>query len=319
MGKLVHGDNLAQKEHQKTKYVDEVSRKYLSEIRSEYNNWHHANVNLTGPVAAVSDNDLEVVTKRTGLFEDYKEFLEQQKYAEKFDSRSNLHSSALEEFIYYLFKDLVAEFGEHALIGKSHTFKDIFFFPTNYREMVKRPYARIEKKDHDFVIGTTVNAVLTSGHAAQGRKDHEQRISMVARLPEDPDQVRVVGSTETHSFDIAAVAIECKTYLDKTMLEGSSRAAEELKMRSPNAIYIVVAEWLKLTEAINLKKYKVDQIYVLRKQKNTDREFRFEEGYLKNPIYEDVVWHLFQTVRNHLVDDWSGGVAHGLERGWLVD
>ncbi|NES71241.1 MAG: Bpu10I family restriction endonuclease, partial [Okeania sp. SIO2D1] len=41
------------------------------------------------------------------------------------------------------------------------------------------------------------------------------------------------------------------------------------------AIYILVAEWLKLTDAVNLRKFKIDQIYVLRKQKNTDREFRF--------------------------------------------
>jgi hypothetical protein len=41
------------------------------------------------------------------------------------------------------------------------------------------------------------------------------------------------------------------------MLEGSSTAAEQLKHRNPNAIYIVVAEWLKLTEQVNLKKFKV--------------------------------------------------------------
>ena len=32
-------------------------------------------------------------------------------------------------------------------------------------------------------------------------------------------------------------------------------------------MYIVVSEWLKLTNAVNLKKFKIDQIYVLRKQK----------------------------------------------------
>ena len=56
-----------------------------------------------------------------------KEFIDQQKYAEKFDSRSNLHSSVLEEFIYYIFRDLVFEFSNSAVLGKAHTFKDIFF------------------------------------------------------------------------------------------------------------------------------------------------------------------------------------------------
>jgi hypothetical protein len=68
---------------------------------------------------------------------------------------------------------------------------------------------------------------------------------------------------------------------------------------------------------VNLSKNKIDQIYVLRKQKNTDREFRYEEGYEKNPIYEDVVLHLFNTVRSFLVEPWEGGIAHGLGRGFL--
>ena len=123
---------------------------------------------------------------------------------------------------------------------------------------------------------------------------------------------------EIHQFQIPAVAIECKTYLDKTMLEGSSTAAEQLKTRNPNAIYLVVSEWLKLTGNVNLRKFKVDQIYVLRKQKNTDREFRYLPDYQKNPIHVDVVEHLFNAVRTHLISDWEGGVAHGLEKGFLL-
>jgi hypothetical protein len=102
------------------------------------------------------------------------------------------------------------------------------------------------------------------------------------------------------------------------MLEGSSTAAEQLKFRNPNALYLVVSEWLKLTGNVNLRKFKVDQIYVLRKQKNTDREFRFLPDYEKNPVYLDVVEHLFNTVRAHLTSSWEGGVSYGLQRGYLL-
>ena len=102
------------------------------------------------------------------------------------------------------------------------------------------------------------------------------------------------------------------------MLEGASTAAEQLKSRNPNAIYYVVAERLKLTEAVNLKKYKVDQIYVLRKQKNTDREYRYLDGYVSNPIYSDVVWHLFSSIREYLAIDWHGRIADGIDRGYLI-
>lgn len=288
---FVHGNNLARKEADTKKYNDEESQQFLAEIRVKYDEWHQNNVDLEGPHKEPSQGDKEIVEKRVRLFSEYKDYVDQRQYAEKFDSRSNLHSSVLEEFIYYLFRDLLEDFDGEPLVGKSHAFKDMFFFPTSYQEMLQAPSARIEIKDHDFIIGTKVNT-----------------------------KMQTAGSDTIQDVDleIPAVAIECKTYLDKTMLEGSSTAAEQLKHKSPNAVYIVVMEWLKLTSRINLKKYKVDQIYVFRKQKNTDREFRYEDGYEKKPIDLEVVWHLYEFVRGHLTGGWGGGVDEGLERGWLL-
>lgn len=221
--------------------------------------------------------------------------------------------------MYYLFKDLVNDFGKHALIGKSHTFKDIFFVPPSYSEMLKRPYGRIERKDHDFVIGATIEASLEASTPPEQDPNPGELQVVIKEEPESYAEVTVSGNTETHIFDIPAVAVECKTYLDKTMLEGSSRAAEDLKARNPNSLYIVIMEWIKLTSDVNLRKYKVDQIYVLRQQKNTDREFRYAESYIKNPINPEVVWHLFTIVRRHLTADWTSGIEGGIQRGWLID
>jgi len=288
---FVHGNNISQKENHRTKYRDEASRRYLAEIRARYEQWKSANEEIIGPTAENTDNDSMLIIERVRLLNEYKDFLDRQHYAEKFDSRSNLHSSVLEEFMYYLFKDLVREISPNALIGKSHSFKDVFFRPTSYREMVNKPHALIEKKDHDFAIGASIET------------DMKCKGSQII---------------EKHNWDIPAVAIECKTYLDKTMLQDISTAAEQLKYKNPNAMYIAVAEWLKLTDSVNLRKYKIDQIYVLRKQKNTDREFRYLEGYQKNPIYPDVVEHLFCNVRDFLTSDWEGGISEGLNRGFLI-
>ncbi|MGB0561787.1 MAG: Bpu10I family restriction endonuclease [Spirulinaceae cyanobacterium] len=288
---FVHGNNLAQKENHRTKYTDSESKRYLGEIREKYQQWKLANEELQGPIKDGLENDKSIIDQRVVLLNEYKDFLDQQHYAEKFDSRSNLHSTVLEEFMYYLFKDLVNSIATSALIGKSKSFKDIFFRAPSYEQMIKRPHALIETKDHDFAIGARVSASIQ----CEGSPDEEH-----------------------HEWDIPAVAIECKTYLDKTMLQDVSTAAEQLKQKNPNAIYIVVAEWLKLTEAVNLRKYKIDQIYVLRKQKNTDREFRYEDEYIKNPIYSDVIWHFFRTVRESLTKDWESGIAHGLEKGYLL-
>lgn len=287
----VHGDNLKQKELHKTKYIDVESRQFLQDIRIQYDKWKRINEKLKGPLTQPNNHDSKIIKTRVKLLNIYKDFLDQQKYAEKFDSRSNLHSSVLEEFIFYLFKYLVYDISQSALLGKANTFKDIFFRPNSYQDMVIQPNVRLETKDHDFVIGVNIKA-----------------------------DFNCIGNEniETYHFQIPAVVIECKTYLDKTMLEGASNAAEQLKLRNPNAIYIIVAEWLKLTNAINLQKFKVDQIYVLRKQKNTDREFRYLENYVKNKIYDDVIIHLFETVRKHLTSDWEKGLEEGLDRGYLI-
>lgn len=199
----------------------------------------------------------------------------------------------MEEFIFYLFRDLVEAISKDALIGKSHSFKDLFFRPASFNEMVLSAKPFVEKKDHDFAIGAKLNVTM-----------------QVEGQP--------VESAIKDQWHLPAVAIECKTYLDKTMLQDVSTAAEQLQYKNPNAMYIVVAEWLKLTESVNLKKYKIDQIYILRKQKNTDREFRYNDGYVKNPVYEDVVLDLFLRVRDHLTADWSGSIADGLSRGILI-
>lgn len=288
---FVHGQNIKQKMNAHRKYSDADSKAYLAEISARYEAWKKANEELKGPFKIETDEDSKILSERVKIFTDYKDFIDQQHYAEKFDSRSNLHSSVLEEFIYYLFRDLLLDFEGVPLVGKSHAFKDMFFAPKSFQEMVHQPSLRIEKKDHDFVIGISINAKF---------------------------QCHGSDNIEESEFEIPAVAIECKTYLDKTMLEASSTAAEQLKYKNPNSKYIVVMEWLKLSDSVNLQKYKVDQLYVFRKQKNTDREFRYDKGYDKKAIDPEVVAHLFKMVREHLTADWGGDVSEGLERGWLI-
>ena len=286
----VHGNNLTRKEKN---HGDPTTKTYLKEIRVKYDIWKEENEGLKGPFKDSSEEDEEIIKKRVLFLSKYKDFIDQKKYAEhkKFDARSNLHSSVIEEFMYYLFRDLVTCFSDSALIGKSHTFKDIFFLAENYEKLVSRPNAKIETKDHDFAIGTKIETKMNTAGSEVVQKE---------------------------TFQVPAVAIECKTYLDKTMLEGASTAAEQLKIRNPNAVYLVVAEWLKLTEKVNLYKFKVDQIYVLRKQKNTDRKFRLQEGYVKKTICSDVVKCLYNLVRSHLTTDWEADIQSRLERGYLI-
>ena len=169
-----------------------------------------------------SAEDETILATRVGLLNDYKDFLDQQHYAETFDSRSNLHSSVLEEFMYYLFVISSVSFRPTPLLV-SRIRSKIFFPASSFIALIQRPHAAIERKDHDFAIGIRVATKMQSAGS---------------------------GIVEDHEWDIPAVAIECKTYLDKTMLQDASTAADQLKHKNPNAMYIVVAEWLKLTDAV---------------------------------------------------------------------
>jgi hypothetical protein len=65
---LIHGSNLSGKESHKTKYRDEISIQYLTEIRTEYNKWHAANMALVGPHAALSYDDKQIITRNLQKF-----------------------------------------------------------------------------------------------------------------------------------------------------------------------------------------------------------------------------------------------------------
>ena len=92
---------------------------------------------------------------------------------------------------------------------------------------------------------------------------------------------------------------------------------QEALTRTEKGAHCTITSTMR-SEAVNLKNCKIDQIYILRKQKNTDREDRFVDGYVANPVYEDVVWHLFSMVRDYLAADWGGKIADGLQRGYLI-
>jgi hypothetical protein len=71
---FVHGNNLEQKETNKTKYNDVDARRYLTEIRVHYNQWKASNEQLIGPVAEPSALDLTILTERVRLLNEYKDF-----------------------------------------------------------------------------------------------------------------------------------------------------------------------------------------------------------------------------------------------------
>ena len=102
----VHGDNLRQKETSDVKYADAEARKFLTEIRKEYDRWQAANEALKGPTKTPAPGDAEIIAQRTKLFTAYKDFIDQQRYAEKFDSRSNQKNPICDDVVAHLFNNV---------------------------------------------------------------------------------------------------------------------------------------------------------------------------------------------------------------------
>ncbi|CAC5340297.1 Restriction endonuclease, type II, Bpu10I (fragment) [Planktothrix rubescens CCAP 1459/22] len=68
--------------------------------------------------------------------------------------------------------------------------------------MLKRPYARIEKKDHDFVIGATIHASFEAATPPEQDETPGELLTIVQEEPESYSEVTVTGNVETHLFDI---------------------------------------------------------------------------------------------------------------------
>lgn len=89
---------------------------------------------------------------------------------------------------------------------------------------------------------------------------------------------------------IPIIAIECKTYLDKTMFSESQFTAQKLKQGSPNVRVYVLSEENQVDpkEIPSKGQTPVDQIYIIR-----------EEG--RGKIDADAVYEFFTEVRDNII------------------
>lgn len=259
----VHGVNLFNKARGEG-ISREVQRILEEEIIPRYLDWHNQNSGQISP------------KERVRLVNDYKDFLAQENYRQTFSPQSKLHSTVVEEFLFYLFRDLPRLAGLSLQIGCGiRAYSNLYFSPPDIREFSRAPHTRINEKDQDFAIYRPV---------------------------------RIVVENEELTINVPVVSVECKTYLDKTMLEGSVATAEKIKFGNPYCLFLVVTETYDVSTTVDPKYSRIDQIFVLRKG------FRKE---MVNPIQEDVVVSLFRCVEGHFEKEWSA-VAAKITRNGVV-
>ncbi len=238
--------------------LSEEQKKWLVCIAENYIEWKKENEEL-------KEYDDDTITKRVEYLNEYKKIIKNA----PFSAQSKFQSTVLEEFMYYLFRDYVEEKNKNSknklVLGGIRAYTNLYFSPKNLDDFLKKPNMRINEKDQDFAIY---------------RKIH------------------LSADTENRDINVPVVAIECKTYIDKTMLEGAIATAEKIKNGNPHCLFSVVSEWYEVDTNVDPAYSRIDQIYILRKER------RRKHGE-SNPISADVVIKLFKDVKEHLNRDWS--------------
>ena len=199
-----------------------------------------------------------------------------------FDGLNNAGQKALgytimEEFFYLLFNKLMQIHGiceSNLFVGKGNSYVSLSFTPGSFAEIFSRPGAYIHTKDQDFMLGASVKVTVEAG-----------------------------TKKETEETVIPVIAIECKTYLERNMLDSCAATARRLKNAMPYCVYIVAAEYMKM-EGAAPELTDIDEVYIMCRRKNSDREARKRSGLPPYDIDANLVTDLFERVVRHLKAIW---------------
>ena len=218
-----------------------------------------------------SKREEEVISEKAALLNAYYSDFDSGEFGTVFTSQSKLRSTILEEFLCILFEDLIDDIkknleknSENLKAGGIKAYSNLYFSSENLKEFVNLPKIGINQKDQDYAIYRPLTLIVNSEFQKE--------------------------------INLPIVSIEAKTYIDKTMLEGSIATAEKIKSGNPYAKFFMVTETYEVDQSVDPAYSRIDQIYVLRKSDTRGS---------KNPIDTDVVHSLYCEVKNHLNRDWG--------------
>lgn len=260
---LTHASNLLTKWEERTKKLSEKQVDALNDIITNYYSFLKINLETIG-------YSKTVIEKRVQLLNDYYNFLNTNNYDNVFTSQGKLRPTILEEFMYLLFKDYVKSLKQRYHdstdvldSGNAKSYTNMYFTSSSIEHFIESPNVEINVKDQDFAIYR--NTTLSINNKKKNIK-------------------------------IPVIAVECKTYIDRTMLEGIIATAEKIKTGNPYTLFIVVSENYDVDLSVDPAYSRIDQIYVLRKCKR-------KEDWAN--ISSKVVLRMFKEVTKHIERPWS--------------
>lgn len=269
----VHASNIKAK--QRKTNLSSIQKTALEKIEPEY-------VAYINAISTIQSYERNAIARRVELLNGYYDFIRNNGLDNVFTSQSKFRSTILEEFLVILFdgllqqvRDRIEDRDQVLQCGNSKSYTNMYFYAQNVKEFISAPKIGVNMKDQDFAIYRELSLQIN---------DVEQKVV----LP--------------------VVAIEAKTYLDKTMLEGSIATAEKIKTGNPYSKFFIVTETYEVDLKVDPAYSRIDQIYVLRKS-NTRSVF--------SPIDVDVVKKLVDDVSTHLNREWSN-IEHKLTNEGVI-
>lgn len=201
-----------------------------------------------------------------------------------FENRNNsgqegFRSTILEEFFCHLFKNLVDKaLDSHSslYIGKGNSYVSLGFSPKSLENLFENPVPYIHTKDQDFIIGCEIDVEINLSGKSGNKKN---------------------------STIIPVLAIECKTYIERNMLDSCAATATRLKNAMPYCMYILASEYMKMDEAFP-ELTDIDEIFILCKASNSEREKFKKEKQPPHSIDENLIVELFEMVKKHFRKKW---------------
>ena len=218
---------------------------------------------------AVTGLDRTAIDKKVDCLNGYYNFMHDHHLDRVFSSQGKFRPTILEEFLFLLFKDYVDVVKQREDVdqvlgsGAVKAYSNLYFKAKDFRDFIRSPEIGVNEKDQDYAIYRTFDILINKAH---------------------PLKIR-----------IPAIAIEAKTYIDKTMLDSIIATAEKIKSGNPHTRFIAVAERYDVSFSVDPAYSRIDQIYILRKsmRKNEWKD-----------IDKDVVWKLFDDTTKHLERPW---------------
>ncbi len=163
-----------------------------------------------------------------------------------------------------------------------------------------------------FVFSGSVHSRLLDGGLFIKEKDQDYALSKKVYLKASTDAAFEGADTLHTVLNVAYLAAECKTNLDKTMFNEALETARALKQAVAGSRYLLLCEWLDM-EPIDTAFTDIAEVIILRKAKRMGAAFRegiatatgravardkFVENYDANPLAAECFRRIVEHMRS---------------------